>query len=488
MLAFAGSSRRMPFGGNVRSRNSDVTRRWIYAAGLQMAAMTLAGGAFAADAAAPAAAPQVEAYLNVPMPPGFQVESSDLDGPVFADAQGHTLYMWPYNSLRNGYSGEQKGKPACYGEVLTVTAGLMSPYPPGVQLPDLETRPSCTQLWPPVLAAVDAKPVGKWSVLDRKDGTKQWAYDEQPLYTSIYDHEPGDVMGGTTRASRGYSPDGGGGGDSPAIRVPVGPPSMVPPGFSVKTTAVGRLLTTSKRFSVYTYDKDTAEKSACDVTCTRTWKPVLAPQTARAQGEWSLLERSAGVRQWVFRGKPLYTYVPDVRTWSLEGSDVPGWHNVYTQTAPAAPASFTVQDTIVGQVLADRRGMTIYIYICGDDSQDQLSCDHPEDTQTYRLAMCGGGDPVKCQQNWPYVLADKHEKSLNRTWSVIQIDPKTGHRAAPDQADALSVWAYRDRPVYTYASDRRPGDVFGDGTGEWRGQRNGLKAFWLRDDNFNGAL
>ena len=147
-----------------------------------------------------------------------------------------------------------------------------------------------------------------------------------------------------------------------------------------------------------------------------------------------------------------------------------------------------IDAVIVGQVLADRRGMTIYIYICGDDSQDQLSCDHPEDTQAYRLAMCGGGDPVKCQQNWPYILADKHEKSLSRTWSVIQIDPKTGHRAAPGQADALSVWAYRDRPVYTYASDRRPGDVFGDGTGEWRGQRNGLKAFWLRDDNFNGAL
>ncbi|HWK76002.1 MAG TPA: hypothetical protein VNQ81_17125, partial [Povalibacter sp.] len=136
-----------------------MMRRWIYAAGLQIAAMGLASGACAADAAGPAAASQVEAYLNVPMPPGFRVESSELDGPVFADAQGHTLYMWPYNSLRNGYSGEQKGKPACYGEVLTVTAGLMSPYPPGVQLPDLETRPSCTQLWPPVLAAVDAKPV-----------------------------------------------------------------------------------------------------------------------------------------------------------------------------------------------------------------------------------------------------------------------------------------------------------------------------------------
>src|SRR5262249_30513842 len=189
-----------------------------------------------------------EEYVAVPMPPGFHVESSELEGPVFADAKGHTLYSWPYKRLRNGYSGEQKGKPACYGEVLKETAGLMSPYPAGVLLPELDKRPACTTLWPPVLAAADAQPVWKWTIVDRKDGTKQWAYDEQPLYISVLDHAPGDVMGGTARRS---------GGDAPAIRVPVGPPSKVPPGFAVKTTSTGRLLVTSKNFSIYSYDKDT---------------------------------------------------------------------------------------------------------------------------------------------------------------------------------------------------------------------------------------
>lgn len=27
---------------------------------------------------------------------------------------------------------------------------------------------------------------------------------------------------------------------------------------------------------------------------------------------------------------------------------------------------------------------------------------------------------------------------------------------------AISVWAYRDRPVYTYGEDEKPGDVNGD--------------------------
>ena len=89
------------------------------------------------------------------MPPGFRVVSTELDGPVFANARGKTLYTWPLHKQRNGYSGESPGTPACYDEVLTVTAGLMSPYPPGIELPDLDNRPSCTDLWPPLLAGED---------------------------------------------------------------------------------------------------------------------------------------------------------------------------------------------------------------------------------------------------------------------------------------------------------------------------------------------
>ena len=266
----------------------------------------------------------VEQYVSVPMPPGFQVESTELEGPVFADANGRTIYTWPSHKQRNGYSGETQGNPACYDEVLTVTAGLMSPYPPGILLPELDSRPSCTDLWPPVFADEDARALDNWTIIDRKDGSRQWAYDEQPLYTSVRDSEAGDVLGGTTRRY---------GGDSPANRIPLAPPSKVPPGFAVKTTTVGRLLTNDNNYSVYAYEADRSDASLCDLECTRTWKPVPAPALARATGEWSTLERSPGVRQWVFRGKPLYTYVLDQHSWSQEGSDVDGWSNVYTQMA-----------------------------------------------------------------------------------------------------------------------------------------------------------
>jgi predicted lipoprotein with Yx(FWY)xxD motif len=209
---------------------------------------------------------------------------------------------------------------------------------------------------------------------------------------------------------------------------------------------------------------------------------------ARAQGEWNIFERSPGVLQWAFRGKPLYTHLRDQSSWSLEGSDSPGWHNVFTQEAPPYPESFTQQPSLAGNVLADSSGKTIYRYNCGEDTADQLACDHPDDTQIYRLAMCGGGDAQKCLLHWPYIIAKDDEISSNRTWRIVLIDPLTGRFAAPDQEGALRVWSYRDRPVYTFGGDKQPGDVNGGGTGEWRGQRNGLKAFWLRDDYMNGIL
>lgn len=420
-----------------------------------------------------------EQYVAEPMPPGVRVEATELEGPVFADAEGRTLYTWPAKRLRNGYSGETPGRPACFDDVLTVTAGLMSPYPPGVKLPDLDSRPSCTDLWPPFAASEDAEPVGMWTVIERKDGLLQWAYDEQPVYTSVLDVQPGDTFGGSHRRS---------GGDSPATRKPLGPSADLPPGFAVSSTSVGRLLTTAKTYSVYAYDQDTADASACHGQCAQTWKPILAPALARPRGEWGIIERAPGVRQWTFRDQPLYTHTRDSLAWSQEGSDVPGWSNVFTQVAPSPPESFSVQDTLVGQVLADRRGMTIYTYVCGDDSADQLSCDHPMDTQVYRLAMCGAGDPDRCLEYWPYVRAADDEQSLSRSWQVMSIDPKTGRRVEEGAAGAWRVWAYRDRPVYTFGGDDQPGDVNGAGTGEWRGQRNGLKAFWLRDDYLRGTL
>jgi len=421
----------------------------------------------------------LEDYVRDPLPPGFAVQRTDVDGPVFVDENGMTLYRWPLNGLRNGEAGERKNAPPICADVKqTVNTGLMSPYPPGLLLPDLETRPTCTQMWPPVYAPDGAAPVGKWGVVARADGRKQWTFEGFPVYRSALDTKPGQVNGASRRGGRG---------DSGAHREPIGPTPNAPPAFQVRTVATGRLLSNHVGFSIYAWDGDRPNVSNCDESCLKDWRPVIAAQTAQAKGEWGVIERSPGVKQWTFRGRPLYTRIADSRFRSLEGGDVPGWHNVYTQINPDIPSEFTLQDTRVGQIIADKNGKSIYLYRCADDALDNLACDHPSSTQAYRLAVCGKGDPALCARTFPYVPAPAGAKTGNLIWGTMYIDPKTGHAAKAGQPGALHVWTFRDRPVFTHGHDLKPGDINGDAWGEYNGKRNGYKGFFLRDDFLGNA-
>ncbi|CAH0275569.1 COG4315 family predicted lipoprotein [Pseudomonas brassicacearum] len=53
----------------------------------------------------------------------------------------------------------------------------------------------CAANWPPLKAESGDKSMGKWSVITRDDGTKQWAYDGKPLYTFVKDTKAGDKTG-----------------------------------------------------------------------------------------------------------------------------------------------------------------------------------------------------------------------------------------------------------------------------------------------------
>ena len=73
------------------------------------------------------------------------------------------------------------------------------------------------------------------------------------------------------------------------------PPPNVPPQFAVHTVATGRLLIISATGrSVYYSDQDKPGKSNCDLECLQEWAPVLAPETVRPQGDWSIVESSPG--------------------------------------------------------------------------------------------------------------------------------------------------------------------------------------------------
>ncbi|MSR16065.1 MAG: hypothetical protein EXR86_16250 [Gammaproteobacteria bacterium] len=358
----------------------------------------------------------------------------------------------------------------------------MSPYPPGLELPEAAKRPSCAEEWPPVLAPADAKPIGAWTIVDRPDGRKQWAYEGYSLYTSMLDKQPGDVLG-TTNLLHISNDDRGFNG---VVRRVVGPKPNVPAQFAVYTTITGRSVELHEEWSVYSYDGDARNKSNCYNACLDGWEPTLAGSYASPIHEWTTFERAPGVWQWAFRGRPMYRHLTDRDPHSQDGADVPQWHNVYTQMAPKPPQSFKVKITTIGDTLGDEHGKTIYEYRCTDDALDQLLCDYPEAPQIYRFTVCGGGDPDRCAKTFPYVIAPKGAKTGNQVWGTMYVDPKTGKRATADQPNALNVWTFRGRPLYTFAGrnnygDKTSEDTNANGWGEFGGRRNGFHAIVYRN-------
>lgn len=53
----------------------------------------------------------------------------------------------------------------------------------------------CAENWPPLIADVGAKPEGDFTLVDRTDGSKMWAYKGWPLYFWVKDEKPGDTTG-----------------------------------------------------------------------------------------------------------------------------------------------------------------------------------------------------------------------------------------------------------------------------------------------------
>src|SRR5690348_12362019 len=69
---------------------------------------------------------QVEDYVREPMPAGVQVINTELEGPVFADAEGRTLYRWQQKRLLGGVTGDQINKPShCGDQAYSDDSGFM---------------------------------------------------------------------------------------------------------------------------------------------------------------------------------------------------------------------------------------------------------------------------------------------------------------------------------------------------------------------------
>jgi predicted lipoprotein with Yx(FWY)xxD motif len=86
------------------------------------------------------------------------------------------------------------------------------------------------------------------------------------------------------------------------------------------------VMTDAAGMTLYTFDKDAGGKSACNGPCAANWPPLIAAADAKPDGDWTIITRDDGARQWAYKGKPVYLWAKDRKPGDKTGD---GFNNVW---------------------------------------------------------------------------------------------------------------------------------------------------------------
>lgn len=95
------------------------------------------------------------------------------------------------------------------------------------------------------------------------------------------------------------------------------------------------VLVSSAGMTLYTFDKDPAGsgKSVCNDKCAINWPPLKAAADDKPGGDFSIIARDDGSKQWAHKGKPLYLWIKDQKPGDKTGDGV---SNVWRVVKPEA--------------------------------------------------------------------------------------------------------------------------------------------------------
>jgi predicted lipoprotein with Yx(FWY)xxD motif len=185
------------------------------------------------------------------------------------------------------------------------------------------------RMFKPHYAAEFDLPIGDFTIHERPDGTRQWAYKGAALYTCDCDISLGDLNG------KGRVP-----GMAPAVLLHY----YLPPQVAIKgdPLAVGHMVQAKTGKTLYYHDRprdegtpDHARPSTgtanpgicaalalkhCDAQCEKAWPPLLAPKDAQPRGYWSTYQRPDGAQQWAYKNCALYTHANE-KPGTLDGNE-----------------------------------------------------------------------------------------------------------------------------------------------------------------------
>jgi predicted lipoprotein with Yx(FWY)xxD motif len=230
---------------------------------------------------------------------------------------------------------------------------------------------------------------------------------------------------------------------APAAQEPV-----LPPVISTQPTIAGIVFADSSGKTLYQSDRDQTGSSSCQDTCLKDWTPLPAAWVTTGVGDWTVIARADGSRQWAYKNKPVYTFNRDRKVGDAKGVEADGaWHPLM-KSAKFLPPNVVIRSIPYSNLppaLATADGKTLYLL-------DRYKF-NPQGTQRHDK-LYGNPGPAgctgDCTKTWIPLTAPANAQPAD-DWSVVTRD------------DGSSQWAYKTWPVYTYALDTKPGDAKGEG-------------------------
>jgi predicted lipoprotein with Yx(FWY)xxD motif len=354
----------------------------------------------------------------------------------------------------------------------------------------------CAQEFPPLTAPRTARAFGNWSIVRRADGSRQWAYQSHALYTWVKEQVAGDVasnvgvsehpppraagVAGAPKIAFPGSADplddppkasstASGRGAAPGVRTArlLPPPGWqvarftpaavmtLPDGLDVRVvpSALAVALTDADGMTLYLFNGDARrDGQVCtSSSCDAQWLPVSAPMIALGVGEFSIVTRRDGSRQWAYQGRPLYAYAGDRLPGDVHGAGVDKRWDVAALTQDFRPPSVGVTTLDGYGDVISLHGMTLYgsymfeHRIGGRNQRDDFT--HNSYAKGKELGADGCVE-TQCLKLWHPFLAPA-DAQPDGWWEPI------------GRPDGRKQWAYKGFALYTYAGDKAPGDHSG---------------------------
>jgi predicted lipoprotein with Yx(FWY)xxD motif len=218
-----------------------------------------------------------------------------------------------------------------------------------------------------------------------------------------------------------------------------------------QNATLGAILVDGNGMTLYAWKNDQPGISTCNAKCLANWPPLLATGMVTAgaglnASDFGTTQTTDGKTMVTYNNEPLYYFIGDKAAGDTKGQ---GIGNVWFVVAPLSstgsvsqPATQGLvvnisQNTKLGNILVDSKGMTLYTW----------KNDKPG------VSNCAG----QCLANWPPLVA-----SGMVTAGTGLNDSDFG---TTQSTDGRTMVTYKGAPLYYFIGDKATGDTNGQGIG-----------------------